>query len=700
MTLQDQLKDYLTQSGTSMRALSLLAGLNPKAVSDILRLKGLAPKRSTLLALEKATGLDLVTLPLETARTYAELMADLLAVQPGDPTHSKSRRLARRVSWLMKQAGWVAETKQVNRQEIVAFFEDSHPATVGVSKGSFATYKSELLSVVDESAGRKRKRGIADVDGLYKEIHETIRNRDFPLYQKNGSGSFFVFLYEQGIEPGDITTDVFQRYYEHRQEHSVKDDAKCRRQTKEMATLLASLACHPDFARYGLVAVPHPFSDGRDRFGVPNEEIASLMAEFDQKVAPWALGKASNSGASMEEFIQHLDTQAAPLQGKKALLCKGKSTSQKVAKRARADELLRLGYLPADKRWNDNTLANRRGYVAAAAKALLADTGYLIETVEELTDPDVVESYADSLTEANAGKEFPSDYVASVLKTIRKVAVGYCGRDPKDVQDISDLIQEFETGRKGIAPRNKAKLQAFTNDRIQRFVDASDEIIRDVNTRASMTKKKFRKKHGKAPDIAKIYDAEMIRDVMAAIAHDILLVRAPRSENLTGIRLDWIQWTGDTARIVVPASQVKLRNAKDADLVIPLNGFASKRLKLFMDKLRPLALAKGDEKNPYLFPGQGGKGSRAGGSYTGLLKRLCRKVARTTGVSINPHLYRHLLGWIWLKEDPGKLPAVQKLLGHKSLQTTLDYYAEVDENLALDQWQEYLDEKRNPKRAA
>ncbi len=187
-----------------MRALSLKAGLNPKAVSDILRFNGISPKRSTLLALEQATGLPLINLPTKVAKTYADLISKLHSVDPDDPAHNKSHRLARRLSWLVRIANWVAETRVVSRAEVVAFFEKNHPARFGLSPFSYSTYKSEIISVIDQNACRNRKRGIADIHGPYKEVHSAINESDFPLHQKNSSGSFFVFLFDQGIRPSCI----------------------------------------------------------------------------------------------------------------------------------------------------------------------------------------------------------------------------------------------------------------------------------------------------------------------------------------------------------------------------------------------------------------------------------------------------------------------------------------------------------------
>ncbi|UWQ85022.1 hypothetical protein [Leisingera caerulea] len=93
MTLAQELKDYLDTSGESRRALSLRAGLNPKAVADILNIPGLKPRHSTLMALSEATGRDLLEVGGEPLRTYADLITEAKAV--GVNERSKLTRFQR-----------------------------------------------------------------------------------------------------------------------------------------------------------------------------------------------------------------------------------------------------------------------------------------------------------------------------------------------------------------------------------------------------------------------------------------------------------------------------------------------------------------------------------------------------------------------------------------------------------------------------
>lgn len=176
---------------------------------------------------------------------------------------------------------------------------------------------------------------------------------------------------------------------------------------------------------------------------------------------------------------------------------------------------------------------------------------------------------------------------------------------------------------------------------------------------------------------------------MAAIAHEILLRNAPRSDNLIRARLDWISWQGELARITVPAMHVKMRGPDDDDLTLFLNGRQSKLLKSYVTSVREKCLVSGDDRNPYLFPGQVRK-QETGQPYKTILDRVTRILNEKVGCRIHPHLYRHLIGWIWLKRSIDNLPKVQRMLGHSTLQTTINYYAELDASLVFDDWNEHL----------
>jgi integrase len=394
-------------------------------------------------------------------------------------------------------------------------------------------------------------------------------------------------------------------------------------------------------------------------------------------------GQASRDGLTEEAFLADLDADETPVNPKKALLKKRNGPLRSEEERRSA------GFLLPDQTWSEKTILNRRYQLIAGAKALYTATGYLIEDLEEYTDPDVVENVLDLLSSGNSDDEFPSAYAESVGKTLKKLARDYVRRSADDINAIARHISEHAVGEAGISRRNKARLRQLVGQRQQRLIDLSDILTAEVN---SAIDRKKRTARGKSR--LDLVGSEEARDLMCAVAHDILMARAPRRANVTGIRLAWISSSEGRSRIVVPSVEVKGRQADDPDLHIPLDEHASARLRIFVEKVRPKALRESDHDNPYLFPSQADNGG-CGRPYVGLLDRLSRHTKRIVGFKMNPHLYRHFLGWLWLKEDPDRLPDVQRLLGHKSLETTLAHYAEIDEELALERWGKYLADQKS-----
>jgi integrase len=166
-----------------------------------------------------------------------------------------------------------------------------------------------------------------------------------------------------------------------------------------------------------------------------------------------------------------------------------------------------------------------------------------------------------------------------------------------------------------------------------------------------------------------------------------MLARAPRPGNLLAIDLEQhLRRRADGGiTIEIPKHLVKTR----IDLSIPLGLQQSRFLDDYVAHVRPRVMSDRNAGNTRLFPSR----QAEEGHYTLLTKRLIDEIHRRVGIRIHPHLYRHVVGWIWLRKNPNALPAVQKLLGHKKLETTMTFYAELDETLALQQWADILEEK-------
>jgi integrase/lambda repressor-like predicted transcriptional regulator len=693
ITLHAAIRAHLDASGLSMRALSLGAGLGEKAVADILSRPGLRPARHTLDRLSAAMGVALPAPAAASRETYAELIARLEG--PDDPT-GRGPKLARRLRWFLRTTGWVAETREVDRTEAIAFFTTNRPATFGLKDASYSTYKCDVLAAIDGGNRRARGRDVRDIGGVHGELQRQVRGCEAIANDlRNLAGSFLVYSHDRGIAPAEITTEVLLEYHRHRLTTGVKDEATCRKHVKRVATLLAKLKDLPEFAPYNIAAPPHPFEDRRRKYGGAEADaaIAPLMAEFDGRVDPWVRGEVSNTGTTREEFVAELDARRTPRSGHAPASTRRNGKKRRKSRAERESQAMRSrGFLLDGERWGTNTLRTRRAFVAAAAKALLAEEGYLIASLDDLTDPDVVDDIADVLEEANEG-EHASEYVATGVKALRKIARDLLCRPAADVERLTALIEEVDQGRTGIAPRNAAKLRQFDEDRGNGLAAMSNAMVSEINDEVLRRRMRAKSK-GEPTVLAALADGELARRAMLVVAHDLMMARAPRAANLVGARLDWVRWQGDLATLVVPSVEVKGRCANDPDLAIPLGPGQSRFLRRYLEDLRPRALREGDGRNPYLLPSPGGPRWRPGQPYQSILRRLCREVHRRVGVRIHPHLYRHLVGWLWLREEPGRLSEISKILGHASIATTAEYYAEVDEELALKHWQEHLNDRR------
>ena len=72
----------------------------------------------------------------------------------------------------------------------------------------------------------------------------------------------------------------------------------------------------------------------------------------------------------------------------------------------------------------------------------------------------------------------------------------------------------------------------------------------------------------------------------------------------------------------------------------------------------------------WLFPGVAGEPKTANMFSTQIKERI----QKATGVRMTVHQFRHACAAIYLKHRPGEYETVKRLLGHRNIKTTIDFY--------------------------
>lgn len=160
--------------------------------------------------------------------------------------------------------------------------------------------------------------------------------------------------------------------------------------------------------------------------------------------------------------------------------------------------------------------------------------------------------------------------------------------------------------------------------------------------------------------------AAVMAEVAVAIA--ILTVAPARASNLATIRLDEnLTRPGgldSNYLLVFPYHDVKNR----VDLTFELDEYVTGLIEEYVQEYRPIVLRGANED--WLFPGTNG-GSKNPHLF-GI--QITDRIQKATGLRITIHQFRHAAAAIYLKHHPGDYETVRRLLGHRNIRTTVNFY--------------------------
>lgn len=123
----------------------------------------------------------------------------------------------------------------------------------------------------------------------------------------------------------------------------------------------------------------------------------------------------------------------------------------------------------------------------------------------------------------------------------------------------------------------------------------------------------------------------------------------------------------------------------------PLAATTRKLLRLWLDRHRATLGMAGTD---WLFPGMG-----KGALSVNALRQAFQKVIRDRlGLEIYPHAMRHFAAYLFLKANPGQYEVVRRILGHRSVETTIKFYCGLETDAAAQAFDEVVTKERTATR--
>lgn len=291
-----------------------------------------------------------------------------------------------------------------------------------------------------------------------------------------------------------------------------------------------------------------------------------------------------------------------------------------------------------------------------------------LDSVTKLVHPRTVERALDFLAERSGGVG-----TATMLQMVRRahVLAQECGIGAAEQQELKEIaasvVAHFPPDRRigYMTPKNRELLERIEND--QHFADL-------IYTLPEWLSEKARRTNDEP------YACSLMR---AAIAIELLLTCSFRRENVVELELGKSlkrAGTKDEPYWIIQHDEGDVKNGQP--LRFQLSGNCAALLEEYLEHWR-LRLCK--VPNDWLFPDE--MGQMMNPNNLGALITRCS--AKRTGTAITPHQFRHISVETFLLEHPDKVDLMSAHLGHRSVNTTRNYYARSKQKQASRIYQEH-----------
>jgi integrase len=186
--------------------------------------------------------------------------------------------------------------------------------------------------------------------------------------------------------------------------------------------------------------------------------------------------------------------------------------------------------------------------------------------------------------------------------------------------------------------------------------------------------------------------ARRAQQMQIAVAAGILCALPLRLKNLATLELgkQLTRPSGPDGPMHLILESAEVKNGREMHFEVPVE--VARLIDEYLTYYRPRLAPRASQ---YLFIHHGGVRKPEGALRDGITKAVRKHV----GIHVTPHQYRHIAAELYLRAHPGEYVVVQQLLGHKSIKTTLSFYAREQARAAGRLYDEALAAYRHPQRS-
>lgn len=296
------------------------------------------------------------------------------------------------------------------------------------------------------------------------------------------------------------------------------------------------------------------------------------------------------------------------------------------------------------------TVKLQKNHVHAAVTALV-ESGISPKTITSLGSLVTIENFKCILRRRHEmvdGRE--NVFNRDLARTLTEIARRWVKVEGTTLEELKRLAGKVPAPPSGLTSKNKTTLRQFDDPaNLRRLFELPHRLWAEV-------------KRDKNPSFRTVLKAQ------AALAIGLTCYMPVRPQNLWALKFDehlfLHEGRGAISSLELPACEVKNNTEMAFDIPAPL----AKMLIEYRNRLVPKVLGRRPDR---LFIKADGT-AKTQWAVAWLVRNVLR---RRGGLQLSPHQFRHLAAKLVLDAEPGAFETVRQMLGHKSLSTTVSFYA-------------------------